>query len=102
MHYATRHACSTPSVKRAEAAEGLAALAAAHAAMGDAGKSAAAPLLNLPPSLLNLTTTEVAVAHGIAPSAAVGLAALHQSDISIALRSALHVAATCPRRCPAK
>jgi len=92
MHYATRHACSMPSVHHAEAAESLAALAAADATMPDADMTAALLPLDPPLSLINLATQELAAAPAGNSTAAPGLAALGHAGVSSALRSALHVA----------
>ena len=81
-----------PSVERAEAAESLAALAAADTAMPDADMTAALPPLDPPLSLINMTTQEFAAAPAGTSTAAAGLAALRQPGVSVALRSALHVA----------
>jgi hypothetical protein len=94
MPYATRHACSAPSVDRVEAAQGLAALATARPAVGAALEPPVEPPADPPPSLLHLTTTELAAGESAAAAHAAGLAALRQPDVSAALRSALHVTGT--------
>ena len=82
-----------PSVGHAEAAESLAALAAADAAMPNADMTAALPPLDPPRSLINMTTQELAAAPAGTTAAATGdrLAVLRQLGVSVALRSALHV-----------
>jgi len=91
VHYATRHACSTPSAEGEQAAEGLAALAVDDSAMRDAAAAAEAEQENLPPSLLHLTTTEAAAAQTAAASKAAGMVKLRQPGVSAALRHARHV-----------
>jgi hypothetical protein len=91
MPYATRHACSAPSADRAEAAQSLAALVTARPAVGAVLEPLVEPPADPPPSLLHLTTTELAAGESAAAAHAAGLAALRQPGVSAALRSSLHV-----------
>ena len=59
--------------------------------MGDAKESPVDPLLEPPPSLLKLTTQELAAVEAAASSKAAGLSQLRQEGVSVALRSALHI-----------
>jgi hypothetical protein len=78
-------------MERADAAISLTALATSDSAMGDGSQQPELPSLSPPPSLLPLTTQELAADPTAASSKAAGLAALRQPGVSAALRSALHV-----------
>jgi len=74
--------------ERSEGKECDAAVAAAGAAMVDAGDDLPAPV----PSLFKLTTLELGADAVAASNKAAGLAMLHQPGVNTALRTAMHIA----------